>query len=63
MGDIALSCTEQRTKHRRELRAYHELHNMERDSCDIFFYETINVMKVRLKESHTKKVTISGNRV
>ena len=58
MGDIALSYTEQRTHHRRELRVYHELHNMERDNCDNFFYEIINVMKVRLKESHTKKVTI-----
>ena len=28
MGDIALSYTEQRTKHRRELRVYHELRNM-----------------------------------
>ena len=27
MGDIALSYTEQRTHHRRELRVYHELHN------------------------------------
>ena len=58
MGDIALSYTEQRTHHRRELRVYHELHNMERDNCDNFFFEIINVMKVRLKESHTKKVTI-----
>ena len=32
IGDIALPYTEQRTKHRRELRAYHELHNMERDN-------------------------------
>ena len=58
MGDIALSYTEQRTPHRRELRVYHELHSMERDNCDNVFYEIINVMKVRLKESHTKKVTI-----
>ena len=55
MGDIALSYTEHRTKHRRELRlrVHHELHNMERDNCDNFFYEIINVMKVRPKESHT----------
>jgi len=58
MGDIALSYTEQRQKHRRELRVYHELHDMNRDNCDNFFYEILNIMKERLKESHTKKVTV-----
>ena len=31
---------------------------MNRDNCDNFFYEILHVMKVRLKESHTKKVTV-----
>ena len=31
---------------------------MNRDNCDNFFYEILNIMKERLKESHTKKVTI-----
>ena len=59
MGDISLSFTEQRNKHRTELSVHHELHNaLHRDTCDNYFLEIINALKVRLPESHAKKVTI-----
>jgi hypothetical protein len=63
MGDIALSFTEQRNKHRTELSVHHELHNaLHRDTCDNYFLEIINALKVRLPESHAKKVTILETR-
>jgi hypothetical protein len=59
MGDIALSFTKQRNKHRTELSVYHELHNeLNRDTCDNYLLEIINILKVRLPESNAKKGTI-----
>ena len=58
LGNIALSFTEQRGKHRRELRVYHELHALDQDISDNFFYDILHTMKLRLKESHTKTLTV-----